>query len=150
MGWGSWAENVASWVYTRGGSSSFLLLRYADLKDDPERELRRVANFLNMETDTARLRRAVEQSSAERMRKLEKLQYDQWLSTQGYAARRAKKNRTRKDIPFVGKALNGGWQSVMPEETVYRIESAWGEVMTTLGFELVATPQRQKLEQIRA
>ena len=150
VGWGTWAENVASWVYTRGASPSFLLLRYMDVKSDPVRELRRVANFLNVEADTARLHRAVERSSAEHMRKLEKLQYDQWLSTQGYAARRAKKNRTRKDIPFVGKALAGGWQNVMPETAVHRIEAAWGEIMTTVGYELVTLPKRQASELIRA
>lgn len=150
VSWGTWTENVASWVYTRGASPSFLLLRYEDVQVDPEKELRRVAKFLNIEADSARLQRAVERSSVERMRKLEKLQYDQWLSTQGYAARRAKKNRVRKDIPFVGNALTGGWQNVMSEQTVQRLESAWGEVMTTLGYELVTSPKRQAPERIRA
>lgn len=150
VSWGTWAENVASWVYARGSSPSFLLLRYEDVQADPAKELRRVAKILAIETDTARLERAVERSSAERMRRLEKLQYDQWLSTQGYAARRAKKDRIRRDIPFVGKALSGAWQDTMPEQTVHRIESAWGEIMTTLGYELVTLPRQQRPERIRA
>jgi hypothetical protein len=149
IGWGTWAENVASWIYARGSSPSFLLLRYEDIQTDPEKELRRVAKLLNIEAEPAILQRAVVYSSAERMRKLEKLQYDQWLSTQGYAARRAKKNRTRKDIPFVGKAVSGSWQDIMSEQTAHRIESIWGEIMTTLGYELATFPKRQS-ERIRA
>jgi len=38
-GWGSWGENVASWIYTRQHHGSFLLLRYEDMKSDTEREL---------------------------------------------------------------------------------------------------------------
>jgi Sulfotransferase domain len=72
-GWGTWAENVSSWVYARGTDPSFLLLRYMDVKSDPVKELHRVANFLNIEADAARIQTAVERSSAERMRQLEKL-----------------------------------------------------------------------------
>ena len=148
--WGTWAENVASWVFARGNHPSFLLLRYMDVKSNPEKELGRVAKFLNIDADTSRILTAIERSSAERMRKLEKLQYDQWLSTQGYAARRAKKNRTRKDIPFVGKAMAGGWRDAMPESAVQRIESAWGPIMTALGYELVTVPEQEARQRVRA
>ena len=36
--WGTWGENVASWLYTRGRSKDFLLLRYEDMTEDPARE----------------------------------------------------------------------------------------------------------------
>src|ERR1700733_6949193 len=39
--WGTWGENVASWVYTRQEQSGFLLLRYEDMKKDTEQTLRR-------------------------------------------------------------------------------------------------------------
>src|SRR5664279_375782 len=86
-GWGTWAENVASWVYTRGGDPTFLLVDYADMQSSPEATLQRVAKFLNVAADSSLLRQAVERSSAERMRVLEKQQYDQWLSTQSYPIR---------------------------------------------------------------
>src|SRR5271169_49081 len=37
--WGNWAENVASWVYTRGQSDRFLLLRYEDMLQNTVVEL---------------------------------------------------------------------------------------------------------------
>ncbi len=126
-GWGSWSENVASWLYTRGRGSGFLLLRYEDMMSDAPRELGRIATFLGIDPQPERLRKAIEQSSADRMRELEKLESDKWVAT---------RNR-RKDIPFVRVAKSGGWRTSLPENCVRQIETAWGDLMTTLGYELV-------------
>jgi hypothetical protein len=75
-----------------------------------------------------RLQRAIARSSADRMRALEKLEEDKWVAT---------KNR-RKDIPFVRVAKSGGWRSGLPASCVKQIETAWGDLMTTLGYELVS------------
>ena len=125
--WGTWRENVASWVYTRGQEKYFLLVRYEDLLDDTVSELGRIAQFLGADASDSNLRRAVELSSADRMRKLEKQEEDNWIAT---------KNR-RKDIPFVGKAKSGGWKTNLPGECVQQIESAWGDVMNHLGYRCV-------------
>jgi hypothetical protein len=125
--WGTWGENVASWVYTRGHRKEFLLLRYEDMIKDTASELARIAVFLGVEPSTAELHKTIELSSADRMRKLEKLEALQWIGTRDH----------RKDIPFVGKARSGGWRTSLPERSVHQIESAWGELMTVLGYELV-------------
>jgi Sulfotransferase domain len=126
--WGTWSENVASWLFTRGVENNFLLLRYEDMIRDTNAELTRIAAFLGINPDKERLTKAVEQSSAERMRELEKLESMQWVAT---------KNR-RQDIPFVGKAKAGGWRTNLPETCVRQIESAWGELMAKLGYELAS------------
>ena len=125
--WGTWRENVASWVYTRGQEKDFLLVRYEDLQDDAVSELGRIAQFLGADTSNSNLKRAVELSSADRMRKLEKQEEDSWIAT---------KNR-RKDIPFVGKAKSGGWKTNLPAGCVQQMESAWGDVMNHLGYRCV-------------
>jgi len=127
IGWGTWGENVASWMYTRGKRKEFLLLRYEDMMKDTMHELTRIADFLGVAPEPQRLQQARERSSADRMRELEKLEADQWVST---------KNR-RKDIPFVRVAKAGGWRTSLPETCVRQIEAAWGDLMTTLGYELV-------------
>src|SRR5579884_2144006 len=124
--WGTWAENVASWYYTRQGNPKFMLVRYEDLKQDTERELTRMARFLGVDPTPEVLNRAVSQSSAERMRKLEHEQRDQWIGTRKH----------RDDIPFVGRANAGAWQGSLPAECVAKIEGAWGELMQVLGYEL--------------
>ncbi|HZW95576.1 MAG TPA: sulfotransferase domain-containing protein [Candidatus Eremiobacteraceae bacterium] len=128
-GWGSWGENVASWIYTRQHHGSFLLLRYEDMKSDTERELKRIAAFLGLKPTPERLRQAIEASSPERMREMERTQSDQWVATKKH----------RKDIPFVGTAVSGRWQSELTGTLVSKIESTWGDLMSTLGYPLVAS-----------
>ncbi|HEV2731881.1 MAG TPA: sulfotransferase domain-containing protein, partial [Terriglobales bacterium] len=127
--WGTWGENVASWIYTRNGQPGFLLLRYEDMLGDTERELAKVAGFLGIEPESKRLTAACERSSAEHMRSLESVQAEQWVTT---------KNK-RSDIPFVRTAASGLWKSKLPANAIGEIESAWGPLMKNLGYELVST-----------
>ena len=124
---GSWGDHVTSWLSTRQGKKGFLLLRYEDLKKDPQRALAQVAEFLGIEPSLERLNRAVDLSSADNMRKLEKQESAQWVAT----------TLTRQDKPFVRNATSGGWKAVLPEQTVVYIEKHWGHLMRNLGYELV-------------
>ena len=126
--WGTWEENVASWIYTRGRSSNFLLLRYEDMIADTARELARIARHLDVAASAERLQGAIDRSSADRMRQMEKQQENEWVATKKH----------RKDIPFVRVARAGGWRTQLPEKSVARIESAWGNLITKLGYELVS------------
>jgi hypothetical protein len=127
-GWGTWGENVASWVFARGARPGFLLLRYEGLKASPEQELARVARFLGIDASPEQLRTALDRSSAGNMREMEKTQDKQWGSPQY-------KNK-RSDIPFVRTAMAGGWKSKLRPELVTVIESAWPHIMTLMGYEL--------------
>jgi hypothetical protein len=129
---GSWGENVGSWVAARQNGKkfqsgqNFLLVRYEDMVDDPKSELGRIARFLGIDPKAERLAKAVERSSADRMRKLEKLQGHLWSSTKD----------TRQDRPFVRAAKAGGWRTGLPTSCIREIESAWGRLMRELGYEL--------------
>jgi hypothetical protein len=125
--YGSWGENVASWLSTRHNRPGFLLLRYEDMLEDAARELTKVAAFLEIPPDAARIQNAVTRSSAEEMRKLEKTQAHLWSSTKS----------TRQDVPFVREAKAGGWRAGLPEPAVAELEAAWGHLMTYLGYELM-------------
>ena len=125
---GNWGDHVTSWLSTRGDSDNFVVLRYEDLIADPARELIKVASLLGIEPTPERLARAADLSSADRMRKLESTQGDKWVQTR----------YTRQDKPFVRKASSGGWKSVLPPQSVAQIESAWGPIMTSLGYQLSA------------
>jgi hypothetical protein len=133
---GSWGDHVTSWLSTRQGKEDFLLLRYEDLKRDPQDELVRVAKFLGIEPTQERLERAVNLSSAEQMRKLEKEESAKWIAT----------TLTRQDKPFVRNATSGGWKTVLPKKTVAYIEGQWGHLMRDLGYELVTAGAESALE----
>jgi hypothetical protein len=135
--WGTWGENVASWIFTRGKRREFLLLRYEDMMKDTAKELARIATFLGVEPVSERLQKAIELSSADRMRELERVEADQWVATK----------RHRKDIPFVRVAKSGRWKASLPESCVRQIEGAWGDLMTVLGYEVgTGAPQVVRLE----
>jgi hypothetical protein len=123
---GSWGQNVATWLYTSEGSPRFLLLRYEDLVADTARQLTKAATFLQLRAGLEQIAQAVERSSADRMRQMEKKQTDKNDLVKG----------SRKDLSFVRAAGSGGWRSELPAPMVARIETAWGPLMQRLGYEL--------------
>ncbi len=123
---GCWGDHVSGWLATREGHSGFLVIRYEDLQANPAPELAKVAKLLGIEPTAHRLAEAVELSSADRMRELEKNRAGKWVQTK----------YTRQDKPFVRKASSGNWQSVLPRESAALIEQTWGHLMTRLGYEL--------------
>jgi hypothetical protein len=129
---GSWRDNVLSWTALRGTNPAFLMLRYEDMKRDSLLALADVVAFLErcsfrkIDVSAAALQRAIELSSPERMRALEKQESGRWVLTKG----------TRGDKPFVRSAISGGWTSHLAPESVAEIEMAWGGLMQSLGYEL--------------
>lgn len=127
-----WADHVTSWLALGPTRRKFLFLRYEDLLENTLREVFKVAAFLNIAPNKERLERAVELSTADRMRKLEKEQWKQWGVTK----------RGRTDIPFIRAAKTNQWVEALSPESVAAIESAWGPVMQLLGYKLANDPKR--------
>jgi len=133
---GSWRDNVLSWTVLRSDDPRFLMLRYEDMKRDTARALAKVVAFLDgcafrkIDSSPEAVQRAIDLSSPERMRQLEKQEARSWVLTRN----------TRNDKPFVRSATSGGWKSQLSAESVSAIESAWGDLMQSLGYELVSMP----------
>jgi hypothetical protein len=131
---GSWRDNVLSWTVLRGESPSFIMLKYEDMKSNTASAVLKIAEFLRqcgfraIDCTPEAIRRAIELSSPERMRALEKTEAGAWVLTKS----------TRPDKPFVRSATSGGWKSQLSAESVDAIESAWGGLMQQLGYELVS------------
>ncbi|MGA9474046.1 MAG: sulfotransferase domain-containing protein [Terriglobales bacterium] len=126
--YGTWGENTATWFYARGNSPRLLLVTYESLQSEGARQLARIAEFIGVPVTTERINFAIEQSSADRMRELEKKQGHLWSSTK----------QTRQDKPFVRAAKAGGWKNELSEASIAEIESAWGGLMHELGYELAS------------
>jgi len=99
------------------------------MMEDPARELAKIAEFLGIQADAARVSQAVERSSADQMRKMEKADSAKWVLTKN----------TRTDISFVRRAGSGGWKDGLPASAVAEIESAWGPLLARLGYSLTKT-----------
>ena len=137
--WGSWRDHVVSWLATRKDQPGFLLVRYEDMKNATADELARIAAFLSerwnrsISSSPEFLKRVIELSSPERMRALEQEQGRRWLGSLT--------DRNKKSYLAVRAAVAGGWKAVLSASSVAAIESAWGDVMTTVGYELGTAAQ---------
>ncbi len=140
---GSWRDNVLSWISVRGNRPKFMMLRYEEMKRDTAGALLQVVDFLErcsfrkIDSSPKALQRAMELSSPERMRALEKQEAGNWVLTK----------TTRSDKPFVRSAQAGGWKSQLAPQSVDMIESEWGDLMQRLGYEL-ATRKAAPSEEI--
>lgn len=92
-------------------------------------QLGRIATFLGIEASLSQIERAIALSLPERMRKLEKAESSRWQATKN----------TRQDIPFVRSAKSGSWREILSNSQLAQIESAWGHLMRSLQYELVAS-----------
>jgi estrone sulfotransferase len=141
---GSWRDNVLSWVSLRGENPNFMMLRYEEMKRDTAGALLQVVAFLEhcsfrkIDSSPEALQRATELSSPERMRTLEKEEAASWVLTKS----------TRSDKPFVRTAKAGGWKSQLARESVEAIESAWADLMQNLGYELSSGSKAAPVESI--
>jgi hypothetical protein len=83
-----------------------------------------ISAFLGLGRDANRVATAVERSSLENMRKVEKAEGARWDSTKG----------TRQDISFFRSAKSGEGRGTLSRESIDRIERAWGPLMQSLGY----------------
>lgn len=121
---GSWAENVGSWLGARGSSPSLLLVKYEDLKADTFSCAQKICNFLELERTDEAVQSAINSSTAQRMKDLESAQGKLWKATR----------RSRQDIPFVRSTAVGQWGDILPAPIVSKIEASWGDLMHQLGY----------------
>lgn len=122
--YGNWGENVGSWLGARRDTPDFMVVRYEDLLEDTEGQLSRIAGMLKLPVEDDRIRRAVENSRADRMRELEQTQRDKHQDLKS----------GRQEIPFVRSAKAGQWRTELQPEQASQIEAAWGATMRELGY----------------
>jgi len=132
---GCWEDHTVSWIRMRQDTPNYRMIRYEDLLSRPEMELAKIEALLRLNLTPQRIARAVQLSSADSMRSLEKKQSKQWHTTR----------HTRQDIPFVREAKSGTWKDHLSEAAVKRIEQAWGATIRQLGYQLTS----QSIEAIK-
>jgi hypothetical protein len=71
-GFGSWPRHVTSWLDSPiAGTPNLLVLKYEDLRQDPEGSFKRMLDFAGMKRDPEALRQAIANNSLEKMREKE-------------------------------------------------------------------------------
>src|SRR5262245_13223779 len=105
------------WAAEAPRVAQLLLVRYEDLRVDPEAELRRVVCFLDGSEDPAAVRHAVAFASVENMRAMEQRRTF-WLA----GTRMAPRDRANPDSFKVRRARVGGYRDYFDDEQVVRLD----------------------------
>ncbi len=120
LGFGTWPQHGAAWRQ-QAARVPLMLLRYEDLKADPERETARLATFLGL--DPARVPQAVAHSSFATLRRLEEAE----------RAAGAASCFGRGEGRFVDRAGEGAVEQFAPE-TLRALWQTVGPVAEPLGY----------------
>jgi hypothetical protein len=110
-------EFMNLWAAEAPNVRELLLVRYEDMRRDPQGELRRIVSFMGGEADEAALRHAVEYASVENMRAMEQRNVF-WLS----GGRMTPKDRSNPDSYKVRRAKVGGYRDYFDDEQVARMD----------------------------
>lgn len=95
-----------------------LIVRYEDMRTDPEAQLTRIVEFLDMQPDAAHIKNAVEFSSVDNLRKLEKENYF-WRSGSRVKAKDPSNPHSYK----VRRAKVGGYRDYLDDDQLVEIDT---------------------------
>lgn len=124
-GAGAWDQHVAGWLESPAyANGQVLLIRYEDLQDDAARELRRTAEFLELEASSEAIADALDAGSKEAMRGREK------------ATEKLAHLEKGERIPVVRKGVVGDWQNYFSHDDQLAFAAGTQRAMTLLGYNL--------------
>lgn len=122
----SWGEFNSRWIdWLAGSENSWLLLRYEDMLQNPQLELRRLLAFSGYPPDDLRLELAIANSSFEKMRILEQQQ----------EAKHSSLSKSDPSIRFVREGRAGQWGDHFNDETLSEFERINRDAHIRLGYE---------------
>jgi hypothetical protein len=128
MGFGTWAEHAASWMET--GRFPVHSTTYEALKADTAGELRAMLAFAGEAVDEARLARAVELSSFDRLREIERKE----KARGGESLFRGGRESLARNAMFMNKGATGQSLSHIDPALDAAFDHAFGPAMARLGY----------------
>ncbi len=122
---GSWSDHYNSWVKN---NKNILLVKYEELINDKEKEIRKIINFINrfvkLEIDEKKIKNCIDSSSFKNMKKME---------NEGLF-KEASQGLKGKSIPFFGHGKEGRWRNTLEKKVVEEIEVKFEKEMRELGY----------------
>lgn len=114
----SWSNHVLSWVDAT--PFPLCLLRYEDMKDSPLKNFTKVAQFIGLDRNEARIEKAIRFSDFDILKQQEK--------TEGF------RELSPASSSFFRKGESGSWREELSKEQVTRVVSDHGAVMRRFGY----------------
>jgi len=121
---GTWGDHVLGWLDARGDDHRFVFLRYEDLLAEPEAGLRAALAVAPADVPEADVAAAVERSSAEELRRLERETAHELPTFRG----------SRPEVPFVRRAGAGAGREELTPELYEQVLAAWPEALERAGY----------------
>jgi len=121
--YGSYLEHVKSWQIN-SKKQNILFIKYEDLKSNTFNEVSKITHFLNIETTKNKILKAIDSSSFEKMKELEKKSKEHDFF-----------NKSNKDINFVRKGTGNEWRTIFKEEQKTRFKKHLGKLLIELNYE---------------
>jgi hypothetical protein len=123
---GAWQVHVASWLNSPiANTSSMLLVRFEDLRTNPEMVFRGVVEFLGMEVEPEAVKRAVANNSLEQMR--------------------AKEDRSPRRVSVRDRFIRSGslqkWRTELSPGQLQMVEQAAGDSLRRMGYPMDSPSQ---------
>ena len=123
--YGTWKENVESWISTRlADQNRFILTKYENLLSDTYTEFQRIVDFIGIESTESRLVNSIEKSSFSNMRANEKINMDKTKAFEN----------TDLSKPFVRAGRTDEWKEFMSEQDLNLIYKHFGSTMKKFGY----------------
>jgi hypothetical protein len=121
---GTWGDNVGSWIGAKYNTSNFLLIKYEDMKENTFRELKNVCDFFEIKVSDSQVKKAVKKSEFNNLRKMEKKVENQASVL---------KNSSKK-IKFFRKGESNQWKKSLNDEQINTIEEKFYKNLKFLGY----------------
>ncbi|GAA0486481.1 sulfotransferase domain-containing protein [Salinibacillus aidingensis] len=122
--YGTWGENVGSWLGASKGNSNFLLIKYEDMLEDIYSEMIKVCDFLDLNVNKSELTMAIEKSSFDNLQKSE-------VEVQNKAE---ELKNTNQNIKFFRSGKKGQWNDYLTKKQIEILESQYSNLLKKLGY----------------
>jgi hypothetical protein len=124
-GFGAWPRHVSSWLDSPiAGTADLLLVKYAELRQNPESQFERMLEFIGLRRDPEAVRRAIANNSLDKMR--------------GKELASPRKSTLRGG--FIRSGQVGGWKEKLSPAQVQAIEANCGAILERLGYPVGRAP----------
>jgi hypothetical protein len=117
----------------KGLEGRYLELRYEDLVADPEPELRRICELIELDFDPAMLRH--DEGASDRLTELGDLKAEGMRQARDAGERAAAHARAKEPATT---ARTGAWRTEMDEGSRHEFEAVAGELLRDLGYDLLS------------
>jgi hypothetical protein len=130
---GSWQQHTRSWLESPlARNGNLLVVRYEDLRKNPEQKLQELLQFVGIDPDVRIIRRAIENNTLQQMRAKE----DKAKKAGETSILLGRRTEAFDEVSrFVRKGAVGGWRGKLIDAQVNLVQQYAGGTLEAVGYE---------------